>query len=121
MSSSVLREILFISHKYPPSTGGMEKFSYELVQGFEHSDAMVHKLVFTGGESKLWWFISLRRRVRAIFSKHPSIQVVHINDALMAFFCRWIQNEFKVVVIPTFHGLDVVFPLGIYQRKIFPG
>ena len=26
-------EILCISHKYPPSTGGMERQSYELIKG----------------------------------------------------------------------------------------
>ncbi len=30
-------EILCITHKYPPFTGGMEKQSYELIQGIIES------------------------------------------------------------------------------------
>ena len=29
------KQVLFITHKYPPSMGGMQKESYELVTGIE--------------------------------------------------------------------------------------
>ena len=32
--STTKPEILFVSHKYPPATGGMEKQSYELIKVF---------------------------------------------------------------------------------------
>ena len=64
-------EILFISHKYPPSIGGMEKQSYELIQGME-AYAKVHKIVYEGHESKLLFFLKLKRRVKTMLHQNSS-------------------------------------------------
>ena len=41
--------ILFVSHKYPPATGGMEKQSFELIQGIAQHQK-IFKIVYTGRE-----------------------------------------------------------------------
>ena len=45
-------EVLFITHKYPPSIGGMEKQSYELINGFAKIHK-VHTLVYDNESSKV--------------------------------------------------------------------
>ena len=113
-------EVLFISHKYPPATGGMEKFSFELINGMS-KHAKVHKLVYEGKEPRWKWFLLLRRRTRKMFSEHPEINIIHLNDGLMISFARWLKKDTKIPVVATLHGLDVVFPLPYYQHRIVPG
>lgn len=111
-------EILFISHKYPPTIGGMEKQCFELIQ---HAEAQnkVHKVVhLSEDESKVSFFLKLRRRVKKILSENPSIEVIHLNDGLMGLFCLWLKNYTDIPVVLTFHGLDLVFPNRFYQKKI---
>lgn len=111
-------KILFISHKYPPTIGGMEKQCFELIS---HASklATVHQLVHTGeGEHKAMFFIKLRRRVKKILQKHPNIDIIHLNDGLMGLFGLWLKSYTNIPVVVTFHGLDLVFPNGLYQRRI---
>lgn len=112
-------EVLFISHKYPPATGGMEKFSYELITGMA-SHCVVHTLVYDGNEPRWKWFYQLRKRTRQLLSDHPGISVIHLNDGLMISFCLWLKKETRVPVVGTLHGLDVVFPLPYFQKNIVP-
>lgn len=115
-----MEEILFISHKYPPSTGGMEKFSFELVSQFESKPIKIHKLIFNHTESKLMWFLLLRKRVKKLLTDNKNIRLIHLNDGLMAAFCLWLKRDYNIKVVVTIHGLDIVFPLGFFQKKIVP-
>jgi len=42
-----MKEVLFISHKYPPIIGGMEKQAYELIN-YISSEIKTYKIVFDG-------------------------------------------------------------------------
>ena len=112
-------EILFVSHKYPPATGGMEKQSYELIQGM-HEFATVRKIVYTGEESYLQFFRKLNKRINSMLQQYPGIRLIHFNDGLMAAACLWHKGYSHLRRVVTVHGLDVVFPLAIYQRFILP-
>lgn len=112
-------EILFISHKYPPSIGGMEKQSFELINGIS-SIAKVHKIVYTGEESRVSFFLKLRKRVKRKLAKNPGIQLIHLNDGLMVAATLWIKKITNIPVVATIHGLDIVFPFPIYQKYIVP-
>lgn len=114
-----LMEILFVTHKYPPSTGGMEKQSYELVEGMRKY-AKVHLLMPRKGESKLLFFIALRRRIIDLCRTNPRISVVHFNDALIAAVCVGHKGYTHLRRAVTVHGLDIVFPNQWYQRTILP-
>lgn len=111
-------EILFISHKYPPTIGGMEKQCFELINHAEGNNK-VHKVVhLSEEESKVSFFLKLSSRVKKILKENPNIEVIHLNDGLMGLFCLWLKNYTEIPVILTFHGLDLVFPNGFYQKKI---
>ncbi|SFS34486.1 glycosyltransferase family 4 protein [Sphingobacterium wenxiniae] len=112
-------EILFVSHKYPPATGGMEKQSYELIKGME-TCVTVRKIVYTGEESSFQFFRKLNGRILAMIHRYPKISVVHFNDGLIAALSLWHVGYVHLKRVVTLHGLDVVFPWKIYQRFILP-
>lgn len=112
-------EILFVSHKHPPATGGMEKQSYELVRGMK-KHTRVHTIIYKAGTSKLRFFMSLNRRILAICRKHPEISVIHYNDGLMAAICMRHKGYEHLKRTVTLHGLDVVFPNHTYRRTVLP-
>lgn len=112
-------EILFVSHKYPPATGGMEKQSYELIEGMR-AHATVRKIVYTGEENYFQFFRKLNGRILAMIHRYPKIRVVHFNDGLIAAVSLWHVGYSHLRRVVTLHGLDVVFPLHMYQRFILP-
>ena len=112
-------ELLLVTHKYPPATGGMEKQSFELIKGLSYL-TKVHTIVYEGQESRLSFFLKLEKRIKKMVDAHPAISIIHYNDGLLAaasLHHRVYQHLKRSV---TFHGLDVVFPSRIYQRIIFP-
>lgn len=112
--------VLFITHKYPPSTGGMEQQSYQLITGYQ----ALHKaysIIYKGEESITMFFIKLRYRVNKMLKANPEITTIHFNDGLMAAFFILLKVSPKGrKCVVTMHGLDVVFPLKLYQKFILP-
>ena len=112
--------VLFITHKYPPAVGGMEKQSFELIHGFTES-YQNYAIYFDGKEHIIRFFLKLRKRVHKILQLHPEINIIHLNDGLMgAFFYLLRIKKYGRKLAITFHGLDVVFPLSLYQKYILP-
>lgn len=112
-------EILFVSHKYPPATGGMEKQSYELINGVALY-TKVHTIIYDNKESILSFFYKLHKRIRDKINRHPNIRVIHFNDGLVASFATFHKGYEHLKRVVTIHGLDVVFPLPYFQDKILP-
>jgi glycosyltransferase involved in cell wall biosynthesis len=110
-------EVLFVTHKYPPVTGGMEKQSYELIKGMERH-VKVHKIAYEGTGSRIRFFWSLKKRIRKICAEHPGIRVIHFNDGLIAAFSLLFKVDEDLKQVVTLHGLDVVYPNWIYQRLV---
>jgi len=110
-------EILFITHKYPPIIGGMEKQSYELTTRMKTRHT-VHLHAYTGEGSKLLWFLRLRGSIKKILKDHPKIELIHVNDGLMAAACIWLKSYTDIPVVATYHGLDITFPSTFFQRRI---
>jgi phosphatidylinositol alpha-1,6-mannosyltransferase len=68
--------------------------------------------------SRVWWLLTLARRIRRILTADNSITHVYFHDGLAGLCCRSIKKYSNVTTIVTFHGLDVVYPNGIYQKRI---
>ncbi|MGL4630728.1 MAG: glycosyltransferase family 4 protein [Leadbetterella sp.] len=112
-------EVLFVSHKFPPSTGGMEKQSYELINGMK-SHGKVHVIVPAENENKILFFLKLKSRILGFLKANPTIKTIHFNDALIATVCLGHKEYTHLKRIVTVHGLDVVFPNAYYQTKLLP-
>lgn len=115
-------EILFVSHKYPPATGGMEKQSFELINNLsKHPQVQIHMLVYRKGEeSLLKFFWNLNSNILRTLELHPNIQLIHFNDGLIASLALFHSGYKHLKRVVTLHGLDVVFPLRYFQKKILP-
>ena len=110
-------KILFITHKYPPAIGGMEKQSFELITRIAKShDVIVH--AFKDEGSKFAWFLNLKKVVKKILTDHDDIQLIHVNDGLMVAATLWLKKYTHIPVVATFHGLDITFPSTIFQNRI---
>ena len=112
-------EVLFVSHKYPPSVGGMEKQSFELIRGMQRH-TKVHAIVHDGRESKFRFFWTLQQRIVAVCRAYPGITTIHFNDGLLAAICLGHRGYPHLIRTATLHGLEVVFPNALYQRYILP-
>ncbi|MEM8940045.1 MAG: glycosyltransferase family 4 protein [Bacteroidota bacterium] len=113
--NQIQKEFLFITHKYPPSTGGMQKQSYELITQTE-TYRSIHKIVFKSNYPKIFFFLSIALRAYFKILFHKEIRLIHANDGLMALFLTpllLIKNS--VHLCATIHGLDIVFNSTIYQ------
>jgi len=111
--------VLCISHKYPPGIGGMEKQSYELINGMAKR-IPVFKIVYSA-EEPLWrFFLKLNTRICAMLKAHPEINLIHFNDGLLASFALFHQGYRHIQRVVTVHGLDVVFPWRFFQKNILP-
>lgn len=114
-----MNEVLFITHKYPPSVGGMEKQSYELINGLKQY-YKTHVIAYKGKGNKTIWFAELRSTIKTLLKKNPGIRLIHLNDGSMGAACLWLQKQVNIPVVVTYHGLDITFPLGAYQRYLVP-
>lgn len=108
-------KILFVTHRYPPSVGGMEKQSYELIEGLKpHADVLT--LIYNGQGSHLWFLVSLRYRLRKILKAHQDITHIHFNDGFLGWWAASVRKRTNARIYATMHGLDAVYPMGLYQR-----
>ena len=84
-------EILFISHKYPPAIGGMEKHAYEL-QSRLQSHFKIHQLVYDNQEGRFRFFYYLKKK-KSFFAKCIFLleQIKYKNRA------RWLAKYFKAL------------------------
>ncbi len=113
-------EVLFISHKYPPSIGGMQKQSYELIRGYEEH-GIAHKITIAPDENKVAFFAKLRRRVNQLLRLHPTIDLIHCNDGVCGFFGQRLLGDLGIPMFVTYHGLDLLWPNSYYQKWLAEG
>ncbi|MEQ9374965.1 MAG: glycosyltransferase family 4 protein [Imperialibacter sp.] len=107
-------EVLVVTHKYPPSIGGMQKQSYELIKNLQ-SYTIVHKIIFSGKYPKALFFFSVVPWCLFKVWANPRIAVIHANDGLMALFLTPLLWLTRKKLAATVHGLDVIFKSTLYQ------
>jgi glycosyltransferase involved in cell wall biosynthesis len=113
-------KVLFVSHKFPPSVGGMETHNYELYKFLETRIAIV-PIIIHPHDNKLAFYLSLRTKVKAALTQNPDINLFYINDGLLAIILADLSMHFpKVKFVATIHGLEISFPLRFYQSKLIP-
>ncbi|MFC1662941.1 glycosyltransferase family 4 protein [Patescibacteria group bacterium] len=103
-------KILFITRKYPPQIGGMEKLSYRVTQGVKG-----HNKIIALKKSKwhIIWFMPYAL-IRG-FIQAPNYSVVHLGDPTLAFIGWMIKKIRHKPVSVTVHGLDITYNNKLYQ------
>ena len=109
--------ILFITRKYPPSVGGMQKLSYRLTT--EISRQTTAKVIGWGGSQRWlpvfvpWAFL----RALAVLAR-GQVTLIHLSDPVLAplgVLMRWLA---RVPVVVNAHGLDVTYSFPPYQAIV---
>ncbi len=110
-------KLLFITRKYPPSVGGMEKVSYALSQELSNQ---VPTTIFAWGKSQKWLPFFLPKVFFQSLFVIPKKQVsnIHIGDALLAPLGLGLKLLTRRKVSVTVHGLDITYKNRLYQAVV---
>jgi phosphatidylinositol alpha-1,6-mannosyltransferase len=108
-------KILFITRKYPPSTGGMELFAYDLSNALAAKTQL--RLVKWSGTG----------RIRAVLIALPylgvkataallkgSVDIIHVQDGVLAPLGYLLARLFRKPFTINIHGLEAT-----YQNRLF--
>lgn len=109
--------ILFISRRFPPSVGGMQRYAYDLHQAISEQTNV--KLIKWGGSNAYLPVVLPYFFIRASWLLATrKIDIIHMQDGLpspMAVVLKWIFRKPLCVVV---HGLDVTYENNLYQAVI---
>lgn len=105
--------LLFITRKHPPSVGGMQRLSYQLIT---HMRQRAHVSAVTwGGSQKLLPFFLPYALAKSIPAGRRGVDLVHAGDPVVAPIGWILKRLFSVPVVVTAHGLDITLPFAPYQ------
>ncbi len=113
--------VLYVTRKYPPSTGGMELAAYELYTALAANKDNVITLVKWGGANKMLPVIYpwlLLRALAAGLHKRPDI--IYLQDGMMAplgLVLKWLLRR---PTLMTVHGKEATYENKLYQAVVFP-
>jgi glycosyltransferase involved in cell wall biosynthesis len=110
-------KLLFITRKYPPSIGGMEKVSYDL--SMELSKKIPTTIISWGGSQKwLFYFLPKALFQSLFFIPTKKITNIHLADGLLAPLGLALKIITRRKVTVTVHGLDITYKNKLYQATI---
>jgi phosphatidylinositol alpha-1,6-mannosyltransferase len=105
-------KILFISHAYPPTVGGVENQNFELASWL---GKIAEVRIMANGRGKkvlpLWMPYTLLK----CFFVAPKYDVILLGNALLAHMGWILKIIYRKPVIVVAHGLDLTFKNWIYQ------
>lgn len=106
--------LLFITRKYPPMVGGMEKVSHGLIQELSKK---IKLYSLTWGHSQKYLPLVLPYFLFKSITIIPrnGITHVHLGDALLSHLGLFLKLLFGIKCSVTVHGLDVTFKFPPYQ------
>ena len=106
--------ILFVTRRFPPSVGGMERYAYDLYSVISKRTNVV--LVKWSGKSK-WMHVLLLPYffVRGFWILlTQKIDVIHMQDGVLAPIGYILKLIFQKPLVVVIHGLDIT-----YQNPVF--
>ena len=109
--------ILFITRKFPPTTGGMERVAYDL---HKHLSTVADvRLVKWGGSNKwlpliLPWFLLSSLPVLS----SGKATLIYLQDGLLAPLGLILKLLARKPVVTTIHGLDITYGNRFYQSVV---
>jgi len=113
------KKILLISRKYPPSVGGMQTYTRDLLNNLNNLYD-VDAILLGGGQLNLLWFLPYAFLKSLLLNVRHRYSLVYSCDALLAPVVLFIKILFRVKVACTVHGLDITYPGFCYQKVIPP-
>lgn len=113
------KKILFISRKYPPSIGGMQSYTKNLLDNLK-SSYDVDAILLCRGQIHLFWFLPFTFFKAILLDLKNRYDVLCLADALLAPLGLAIKKIFRLRAIVTAHGLDITYKNFLYQKIVPP-
>lgn len=109
--------LLYVTRKFPPSVGGMERFNYKLYHRLR--DLRGFKFVFWGGNNwGLPYFLVIAFIKSFCYCITGKISVMYVSDGLLSPFALLFKTIFRIPIVVTIHGRDIAFSMWIYQLVV---
>ena len=111
-------KVLYVTRRFPPSTGGMENFAFDLSQ--ELSKKVDLSLIKWGGSNRWlplilpWIFV----RSLWVLLRYPGIDVIHMQDVMLSPFGWLLSKVFRKPYFVVGHGLDITYDNWLYQKIV---
>jgi glycosyltransferase involved in cell wall biosynthesis len=109
--------LLFITRNYPPRIGGLENYSYNLINEFEKQGS-TWKITFSKTKIHLFWFLPYCFFKALLMIRKYHIDTVHLCDAVLSPAGLLLKAMTGRNVTTSVHGLDITFPNRLYQVVI---
>ncbi|MDB5164481.1 MAG: glycosyl transferase group 1 [Candidatus Saccharibacteria bacterium] len=110
--------ILFITRKYPPSTGGMELFAFDLYTSLAAKTDT--RLIKWGGSGRVKAVLVALPyvTVKAFFSLlRGGVDVIHVQDGVLAPVGYLLSQLFRKPFTVVIHGLDITYKNPLYRKS----
>ncbi len=108
-------KLLCIARAYPPTKGGMEKYSFELIKNLGR-EFEVFKIVNPRGRKFIPIFF-IWALVRSIYLiKKENIKLVLLTDCLLFPLGFLLKMFLRIKVVAVGHGLDISYNKFFYQK-----
>ncbi len=109
--------LLYITRKYPPSIGGMQRFNFKLVK-YLRDKTKLYVIAWGGSQIFLPFFLSYSFLMGIILCSLRPIKCIYIADALLSPLGYLIKLFTNKPVVVSVHGRDIAYPLRFYQRLV---
>ena len=103
----------FVTRKYPPRVGGMERMSWELTSRMSQRRP-IHVIALRSGSIWLPFFLASSALSILAGAITLRIEVLHLGDSLLAPLGS-LAKMFDIPVCVTVHGRDVTYPNRLYR------
>jgi glycosyltransferase involved in cell wall biosynthesis len=111
--------ILFVTRKYPPSTGGMQNAAYELYKSLAITNDVT--LIKWGGANKalpvIYPLLFIRALIKGLANKPD---VIYLQDGIMAPMGSMLRLLLRRPTVITIHGKEATYGNPIYKMIIPP-
>jgi glycosyltransferase involved in cell wall biosynthesis len=111
--------ILFVTRKFPPSTGGMQTAAAELYKALAASNDV--ELVKWGGSNKLLPIVYVGLLVQAaVKGLQHKPDVIYLQDGIMAPLGWLLKVLLRRPTVLTIHGIEATYSNPLYQVMVPP-
>lgn len=106
--------ILYITRKFPPSIGGMQRFNDKLVSNLRRK-TQIYLISWGGSQAALpfFWIYAFIKALLACFTK--PIDCIYVADGLLSTLGLSLKIVTKKPVLCNIHGRDIAFEFKPYQ------
>jgi glycosyltransferase involved in cell wall biosynthesis len=109
--------LLVITRNYPPQVGGLENFSFNLINELKRLMPL-QALCLNKSKHHLLWFLPYALLTGLAYASLGNVRRIHLCDGLLAPLGCLLKSLSNSSVSITVHGLDVTYANPVYQWLI---